>query len=158
MVFPDPGVPWPLGATSANPCLCLFLPLCSVDRVCWYNVARGSSYHNPPNRGWAKWVQHNPFSDPGSHSRKRAQLSPPQPESGRTSLNSVSKQDRGCRGNNHKSMSLHRDEETVFSFNPSERLPIACPLPLEEPPCAFDPTAPSAPSPRAVAPLLKGEA
>ena len=53
---------------------------------------------------------------------------------------------------------MSSDEETVFSFNPLERLPIACPLPLEQPPCAFAPTAPSVPSPQTVAPLLKGEA
>ena len=129
----------------------------SCHCVPWTESAgQGSQLPQSPRRGWAKWVQQNPSSDPSSHSTERAQLSPPQPESGRTSLNS--KRDRGCRGNNHKSVSLHHDEETVFSFNPLERLPIACPLPLEQPPCAFAPTAPSVPSPQTVAPLLKGEA
>lgn len=39
---------------AQTPCLCLFLPLCSVDRVCWYNVARGFQLPQSPQQGVGK--------------------------------------------------------------------------------------------------------
>ena len=138
--------------------LCLFLSLCSMDRVCWYSVARGPSYHNPPVGGGQSGCSRTPSQTPVPTARRESRSVPQQLESRRTTLNSESKQDRGCRGNNHKSVSLRHDEETVRSFSPSEHLPAVCPLSLEQPPCAFDPTTPSAPSPQAASPLLKGEA